>query len=132
MENQEAYPKSLVVIAVLFILYGLYSLGVTVNDFMQGDRRVQLFGLALFAGIGLLVRTELWRKISLLIVCFFLVVIPVFAAAAWFTGQEVATRTLIVSVLFFGISAWLYRMLTREEIKQHFTRQQELEAGTEA
>ncbi len=132
MNDQDAYPNSLKIVAILFILFGLYNLGVMIYNVLHGVFGIQMFALALFAGIGLLVRTEVWRIITLCIICLFIVLISGFAVGAYLTGHDVRFWPMIGIMLAIGVLVWLGWMLTRAEIKQHFTRQQEGEAGSGA
>jgi hypothetical protein len=129
MAEQDTYPKSLKIVAVLFLLFGLYNLGVMIYNVLHGVFGIQLFALALFGGIGLLIRTEVWRIITLCIICLFIILISGFAVGAYLTGHGVMFWTLIGIMFAIGVLIWLGWMLTRKEIKQLFSRHQESVPG---
>lgn len=122
MAEQDTYPKSLKVVAALFILFGLYNLGVMIYNVLHGVFGIQMFALALFAGIGLLIRTEVWRIITLCIIFLFIILISGFAVGAYLTGHVVKFWPVIGIMLAIGVLVWVGWMLTRAGVKQHFTR----------
>jgi hypothetical protein len=128
-------PTSLVVVAVLFILVGLWGAW----DMISGSSRSAItihFGvLGLAIGPGLLSLRPGWRKVAIASVWLMIAALVVATALVLFgsnlrvtildrvvdAGRHRALALLALAPLI-AASAWVYSVLAREDIKRLFDR----------
>jgi ABC-type glycerol-3-phosphate transport system permease component len=126
-------PLELKVVAGLFIFQGVCAAIEIVVSLAHGHLNLNFGVLAIPAGFGLLRLSRGWRTFCLVLLWFALLLIPVVvvlvvgsstARELKIFGQEVGKASqgvvVIFAVVFFLISLWQYRVLTREEIRRRF------------
>ena len=126
-------PRSLKIVAALFVLSGVLSaLGVLVS-LAHGHVRLNLGVLCIFVGYGLLRLRPGWRTWALVFTWITLLVAPVLVllvlfghCPAYFSvfGQRVGSAppelAAVAGVCFFAFGVWQYRVLTRPDVVRLF------------
>lgn len=133
MQDRKCIPTALNIVAILFLIGGISSaLGMLIR-LRDGQLHLDLGILGIPTYFGLRRFSKGWRIYALVCVWFVLVVSPIcfvlgfaisqpahFSLLGLNTGKVSPLWLSIVSVLFFAISLWQLRILTRREIRAKF------------
>ena len=133
MDSKQPVPKSLKIVAGLFILGGLCSVIEVVISLMHNVIDYNLGVLGLFIGLGLLRFSRFWRICALVFLWVLLIGVPVIAVlfmthhgplALTFLGQNIGHISrklgLFLAGAVFLLTLWQYRVLIRPDIRKLF------------
>lgn len=130
MEQNESAPRSLKIVAVLFILGGITSIIDVIVALSQGALNLNFGVLGLFVGIGLLRFSRGWRTCALVLLWISVPLIALFflfgAEAVNYTifwqnmGQGSRAIAVALAAVVFAVVLWQYRVLTRPDIRKLF------------
>jgi hypothetical protein len=131
--DRRTLPTSLVVVAVLFIIGGIYAVIEILIFFMHREININFGVLGLFIGPGLLRLSRGWRTCALVFIWIALIGVPIIALLLLATkgpldfnvfGQTVGhvskAAGLIVAGVVFVVALWEYRVLTRLDVRRLF------------
>lgn len=126
-------PLSLKIVAVLFIISGIFSVIEVVVALMHGGININFGVLCLFVGPGLLRLHRGWRTCALVFLWLGLIVAPIVfvlglsgKVPAYFSvfGVNIARIpgwwASVAAIPFFLLMLWQYRVLTRPDIRRLF------------
>jgi hypothetical protein len=126
-------PRSLKIVAALFIIGGITSIIDAIIGLTQGALNFNFGALGLFVGIGLLRFSRGWRTCALVFLWIALISLPVVALVFLFVAQSVnytffwqkigeGPRGIGVAMVaaLFALVWWQYRVLTRPDIRKLF------------
>jgi len=126
-------PTSLVIVAVLFAIGGVFALLEMVVDFARGMISINFGVLGILIGPGLLRYSRGWRTCALVFIIFGLILVPIIFVLMVmhsgptnleYFGSTVGTAPiglgLVLVVLFFLFFWWQYHVLTRPDVKRLF------------
>ena len=131
--EKQNIPLSLKIVAWLFIISGILACIEVIATLMKGHINLNLGVIGLFIGYGLLKLSRGWRTCALVYLWISLICIPAISIlyitqpSSGFNvrilGQSLVRNTYII--LFFDVVIillllWIYRILTRAEIKSLF------------
>ena len=130
---QKKAPTALIVIAVLFIISGIYHVFDVMVLFTHSKLSLSSGVLGIFVGPGLLRFRPGWRICALVFTWFGLIFTPVFAVLALNGGRSVPVvyfdhtfgfmpqgLSLLVAFIYFLFFIWQYRVLTNEDVVRLF------------
>jgi hypothetical protein len=133
MDNATPIPTSLKVVAVLFLLSGIFSLIEVIVSLMHGHFNLNFGILGLFIGPGLLRLSRGWRTCALVFLWITMIGLPMVALLFLVTsgpldftlfGQKVGDASkglgILVAALLFALAVWQYRVLTRPDVRRLF------------
>lgn len=131
--SQPKLPLALRVVAWLTIGHGVFTLIGAINSVFHGRFHMDLTVLCIPAGIGLLKLRRGWRTFTLVIIWLMMITSPIIVVVALFSDTPAELRLLGLKkgpvvdwvvipggVLFFLLSLWQYRVLTRWDVKALF------------
>lgn len=126
-------PTSLIVVAVLFILFGVLSVFEVLIALLHGRISINLGVLNLFVGLGLLRLSRGWRTCGLVFLWIALIGLPLFALLILATARPLDLSLfgrkighahdglgLLVAAAMFALVLWEYRVLTRPDVRRLF------------
>ena len=133
MSDTQRIPTSLKVVAALFIIGGISSLIGIIVSLLQGQLSLDFGILGLFIGLGLRRLSRTWRTWALVFTWMTLVVTPVglllfinssgpldFTLFGIKIGHVPKGAGIVGAVMFFLITVWQYRVLTRPDVRALF------------
>jgi hypothetical protein len=133
--DAKGIPTSLKVVAWLFILSGIWAAWGVITALANGNLSINFGVLNFFIGFGLLRLSRVWRIWALIFTWFELICLPLFGLALasgagtitgtlFEEGQISATSArlavLMITVAFFLVAIWQYRILTRSDVRLLF------------
>ena len=131
--NEENLPLSLKIVAVLFIIQGVFSVIEMLFSLVRLQSYMNLGVLGLFIAPGLLRLSRDWRTCALVFICLWLIFLPIFgvfllAIDAPFTwnlfgipfGSASKQAALLVAAAIFALHLWQLRVLTRPDVRDLF------------
>ncbi|AQT67671.1 hypothetical protein STSP2_00819 [Anaerohalosphaera lusitana] len=137
-------PLSLKIIAALFIVDGVLRILTMFVTRFQNSPITPIIGIiTLFAGCGLLTLSSGWRTFILVILWFYMIYIPsIIAISIKYNiykltpvNTEIFQRPLFYIMAYllclFLFVLWMYRVLTRPEVRKLFTQKQTPKPQTE-
>jgi hypothetical protein len=127
-------PVSLVIVAWIYIVAGFLACLDIIIALFSGRMHINLAALCLFAGIGLIRLQNGWRICALVIVWLFFAVIGLLVLFGIFSPQSVKVTVfsdvsnaanrpitfLLMIILVLVPAYWIYRVLTRPDVKLLF------------
>lgn len=128
-------PFPLVVVAILFVLYGILSAFAMIGSWFTNHIIIGLGFINIFIGIGLLKHSRIARALAMAIIWFgFFALIfgSLVASIAPVTGQlmdfkltdlHLRVFAVVIFGLFFLLLVWMHRVLRRTEVKVLFMKQ---------
>jgi hypothetical protein len=133
MNKGQHIPVSLKVVAILFILGGIYAVIDIIVAIAYSRIGINFNVLGLFIGPGLLALRPGWRKCALFFIWFAIIVIPIIGLLSITVrgpldlkifGQVIGHTTksfgLLIVGIIFAVALWQYHVLTRPDIKDLF------------
>ena len=126
-------PLSLIIVACLFILGGIFSCIEMVSAFIQGRVHISITVIGIFIGWGLFVLSRGWRICALVLLWILIICIPV--SSLFYLNQpssgfnvsifgnklpRVPILILLLNILCLLPLIWSYWVLTRPQIKSLF------------
>jgi hypothetical protein len=133
MDNTTPIPTSLKVVALLFVLSGIFSLIEIIVSLMRGHININFGVLALFIGPGLLRLSRGWRTCALALLWLAMAGLPILAILFITTsepldfklfGQKIGHASkgagIVLAALMFALAVWQYRILTRPDVRRLF------------
>lgn len=135
--NRNDNPTSLRVVAGLFVFSGVCAVIEVIVSLLHSHINLNFTVLCLWIGPGLLRHNRTWRTWALVFLWIGLIAIPVFCIIALERGaldfkllgvpigQVPTALGLAVAVVFFLVTLWEYKVLTRPDIRQLFERNSE-------
>jgi hypothetical protein len=130
---QKKAPTALIVIAVLFIVSGIYHVFDVMVLFTHSKLSLSSGVLGVFVGPGLLRFRPGWRICALVFTWLGLIFTPVFALIALNSGRNIPViyfdhtfgfmsqaLSLVVAFIYFVFFVWQYRVLTSENVVRLF------------
>ena len=133
MDDNRRIPVSLTVVAVLFILGGIYAVIEVVVCLAHNHINIHFGVLGLFIGPGLLGLRRGWRTCALVFLWIAMIGIPIIAILmvghsgpldVKVFGQKVGYASkefgLVIAGMLFLLSLWQYRVLTRADVRVLF------------
>jgi hypothetical protein len=133
MNDIQPIPTSLKIVAVLFIIGGISSLIEIIVSLLHGQLSLDFGVLGLFIGVGLRRLSPTWRTWALVFTWITLLVTPVgvllfinssgpldFTLFGIKMGHVPKAAGVVGAVVFFLISVWQYRVLTRPDVRALF------------
>jgi hypothetical protein len=130
--NTHKNPISLRIVAVLFVLAGIFAVIEVIVSLMYSHISLNLSVLCLWIGPGLLRHDRTWRTWALVFLWIGLIFIPLFCMIALGrdtvdfklfgipAGQIPAAYGIVGAIAIFLLTLWQYRVLTRPDIRQLF------------
>ncbi len=132
--NQRKLPTSLIVVAVLFIVGGVFAAIEVVVSLMHREININFGVLGSFIGPGLLRLSRGWRTCALVFIWIALIGVALMALLILAAnhpldfnvfGQKVGHASkamgVIISAIVFAVALWEYRVLTRPDVRQIFS-----------
>lgn len=129
MSHVTERPRTLLIVAMLFISIGMIALLRMAIRFLTNDPLIDLQILALFIGKGLLDCSTNWLKVARLFSMCHLILLPLVPLIRFCVGMDTKLRfygfyarsittesSLILSILLFLLSLWAYRTLWRTDV----------------
>ena len=126
-------PASLKIVAWFFIIGGIFACIEVLTALMRGHIGLNLGVLGLFIGYGLLKLNRSWRTCALVFLWILFIGILAISilyltqpSSGFFVrifGQPLPRNPIIIlffDIIFFLLLLWIYRVLTRTEIKSLF------------
>ena len=127
-------PVSLVIVAWIYIVAGLLACLDILIGLFSGRIHINLGALCLFAGIGLIRLQNGWRICALVFIWLLFAVIGLLILFGIFSPQSVSVTVfsdvsnaanrpiifLLMIILVLVPSYWIYRVLTRPDVKLLF------------
>lgn len=133
MDQQQAAPISLKVVAVLFFLVGLFSAIDVLIRLTQGSLFLNLGVLGLFIGVGLMRYSRGWRTCALVFLWLAMIGFPLIGVAMLVVdqppeytvsgrkmGEAPKAAGVAVAVVGFALALWQYWVLTRPPVRRLF------------
>ncbi|MCP4611800.1 MAG: hypothetical protein GY845_24115 [Planctomycetes bacterium] len=133
MEEKKSIPVSLTVVAILFILGGIYAVIDIIVAIAHSRISINFNVLGLFIGPGLLALRPGWRKYALFFTWIAIIGIPIIALLIITVrgpldfkifGQVVGHTTkgfgLLIVGIIYAVALWQYHVLTRPDVKELF------------
>ena len=133
MDNERLIPTSLKVVAILFIVGGIFAVIEVLVSFVHGHININFGVLGLLIGPGLLALRRGWRTCALVLLWIAMIGVPVFTVLMLghsgpldfkLFGQKVGEVSkelgLIVAFVAFALALWQYRVLTRPDVRRLF------------
>lgn len=133
MDENRQLPISLKVVAILFILEGIYAVIETIIAYTLGQISINFMVLGLFIGPGLLALRSGWRTCALVFLWFGLIVLLILAVDLFchsgpldFTvvrqkiGKVPKEFGIVALVFAFCLIFWEYRVLTCPQVRRLF------------
>ena len=126
-------PTSLIVVAVLFIIGGVFSVIEVLVSLAHSHISINFGVLGLFIGPGLLRVSRGWRTCALVFIWIALITIPIIGVLFITVdglldfnvfGQKVGHASklfgLVIAAFVFAMAFWEYRVLTRSDVRRLF------------
>ncbi|MEM7681529.1 MAG: hypothetical protein AAF288_06210 [Planctomycetota bacterium] len=126
-------PTSLIAVAVLFIVGGVFSVLEVLVSLANSRININFGVLGLFIGPGLLRLSRGWRTCALVFIWITLIAVPLFALLLIAVdgpldynvfGQKFGHASkawgLVIVAIVFAIALWEYRVLTRPDVRRLF------------
>ena len=133
MEEKPQIPTSLKVVAILFIIGGVFAAIEVLVSFVNGRININFGVLGLFIGPGLLALRPGWRTCGLVFIWIALIGMPIAAILMLaqpnslrfgLFGLDVGHAPLVVGLAVaagtFALAFWQYRVLTRPDVRRLF------------
>ena len=133
MNEEQHIPASLKVVAILFILGGIYSVIEVIVAIAHSRISINFGVLGLFIGLGLLALRPGWRTCALVFTWIAIIGIPIIALLFITVrgpldfkifGQVIGHTTkgfgLLIAGILFTVALWQYPVLTRPDVKELF------------
>lgn len=135
-------PRSLTIVAWLFIVLGANAIFGIVWDLIHGRINIDLLALALFCGLGLLRGSSSWKTFAKVVASLCIVVLGLMlivsavlgeTARLTYNGSRVdlgiprALEMLLINVLLVGLLVmwlWVIRVLNSKETEKYFESKQ--------
>ena len=126
------YPRSLKVVAWVFVAFGVLAVIDLVTSLMSGNISLNFGVLWIFVGRGLLRVSPGWRTCGLVLLWLGMAasaLLVVIAASGGGTvtvfgvrlrGDEARVGGVLLGLAFLGLQMWLYRVLTRPDVRRLF------------
>lgn len=134
MKQHQNIPTSLSAVSYLFLLVGIVATGEILVGLLRGSFRFNLAVLGFWMFFGLRRYSPGWRTCALVFIWIGIVVQSLILFSALFFPKHIMLFgrsydgashiwLLIPVALFFAIELWMYRVLTRTDIRRMFYEQ---------
>lgn len=133
MEETKPIPTSLKIVAILFIVGGIFAVIEVIVSLMNNRISINFGVLGLFIGPGLLRLRRGWRTCALVFIWIALIGVPIIALLFLVVqgpldfkifGQPVGHVSkgfgFIAAAIVFAVVFWEYRVLTRPDVRELF------------
>lgn len=133
MKSTKPIPTSLKIVAILFLINGIFAVIDVIEAFMNNTISVNFSVLELFIGLGLLRLSRGWHKVAIVYTWIGLIMIAISIVVFMLASdplefslfdQQVGhvSKEWGVGLVggFFLIMLWIYRVLTRPDVRELF------------
>lgn len=133
MDENRQVPASLKVVAILFIVGGIFAAIEVLVSLAHSHININFGVLGLFIGPGLLALRPGWRTCALVLLWIAMIGLPIIAILMLghsglldfkVFGQKVGHVSkgfgLAFAVVVFSLAVWQYRVLTRPDVRRLF------------